>query len=107
VPVGERTHAVASAAHVIEATLDFVETNADVDPLGHFVRRLNVEGQSGHNAKGAQCDDRAAKLLSIDISPHVDKVSTRTDELHRGNRRSQNPLIVPGTVGTSRTSPGD
>ena len=107
VPVGEDTHAVSCAAHPVETALDFIERNADVDPLGHLVCRLNVQGQLGHDAKGAECDDRAAKLLSIDISPYVDKVSTRTDELHRGNRRSQNALIVPGTVGTGRAGPGD
>jgi hypothetical protein len=107
VPVGEHTHAVAGAAHLIEAILNVVERNSDVDPLGHLVRRLNVQGQLGHNAKSAECDDRASKLLSIDIPPYIDKVSTRTDELKRGNGRSENALIVPRTVSAGRTSPGD
>ena len=75
-PVGEGAHAVAGAAHVIEAALDVVERNSEVDPLGHVVRRLNVQGQLGHDAKGAECDDRAAKPLSIDIPPYVDELST-------------------------------
>jgi hypothetical protein len=106
-PVGERTHAVSGAANVIEAALDFVERYSDVNPLGHFVGRLNVQGQLGHDAKGAECDDRSAKLFSIAIPPYLDKLPTRTDELKRGNGRSQNALIVPRTVGTSRTSSGD
>jgi hypothetical protein len=80
-PVGEHTHAVAGAAHFIEVSLNFVERNSDVDPLGHVVRRLDVQGQQGHDAKGTECDDRAAKPLSIDISPYVDELSARTDEL--------------------------
>jgi hypothetical protein len=88
-PIGEHAHAIARAEQLIQPVLYLIEGNAEVDLLRHLVRRLDIQGEMGHDAKSTERDHRATKLVWIEISPQLDQVPIGNDQLHGSDGVSQ------------------
>ena len=106
-PVRERADVVARAEDVIEVIVNLVEGNAEVYALRHLVRRLDLQGELRHNAKGTESDHRAEEGVSIGIPPQLDESPVRNDESHGDDGGRQDTVMVAGTMGAGCAGSGD
>ncbi len=79
----------------------------EVDLLRHLVRRLNFQGQLGHDAKRAKRHNRARKVISVDVPLQIDQAPVGNDKLHCCHRGGENALIIARTMSTGGAGPGD
>ena len=106
-PVGEQADAVAGRHDVLETLSDLRHREFQVHVLPHRERRLHVQRDLGHDAKGPQIDDRRLKRAEILAARDREDVSSGRHDLECRDRRREVPVVHPRAVRAGRAGACD
>ena len=98
-PVGEEADAVAAEEDLVEVVLEMVEGEVFVDELRDLEGGLDVEGNGGEDAEGAEVDYGSGEDVGVlRAGDGVDRAVVG-DDLHGGDGGGEVAVVAAGAVG--------